>query len=126
MPRLSAVLSDEELCDLKVTDLAKVRRARARMKPAEEVLLLAETFKALGDPTRIRLVHALAAQELCVCDLAAAVGVSQSAASHSLRILRQLRLVRSRREHKTTFYRLDDAHIERLLADGFEHVEERV
>lgn len=126
MTRRSRVLTDEELCDLKVTDLAKVRRARTRMKPAEEVILLAETFKALGDPTRIRLVHALADQELCVCDLAASVGVSQSAASHSLRILRQLRLVRSRREHKTAYYRLDDAHIERLLADGFEHVEERV
>lgn len=127
MPRSpSPIVTDEELCDLKVTDLAKVRRARARMKPPEEVLLLAETFKALGDPTRIRLAQALAEQELCVCDLAAVVGVSQSAVSHSLRILRQLRLVQSRREQKTAYYRLDDEHIERLLADGFEHVEERV
>lgn len=123
---LSPELTDEELCELKVTDLEKVRRARSTMKPAEEVFLLAETFRALGDPTRIRIVHALARQELCVCDLAAAVGMSQSAVSHSLRILRQLRLVKSRREQKTTWYQLDDEHIERLLADGFEHVGERL
>lgn len=126
MPRPKAVLTDEELCELKVTDLAKVRRARAAMKPAEVVLLLGETFRALGDPNRLRLVHTLAQQELCVCDLAAAVGMSQSAVSHSLRILRQLRLIRSRKESKTIYYRLDDEHIERLLADGFEHVEERL
>ncbi len=127
MPKtLSPVLTDDELCELKVTDLEKVRRARAEMKPAEVVLLLAETFRALGDPNRLRLVHALSRQELCVCDLAAAVGMSQSAVSHSLRILRQLRLVQSRRESKTTYYRLDDEHIARLAADGFAHVEERV
>jgi ArsR family transcriptional regulator len=64
--------------------------------------------------------------ELCVCDLAAALGMSQSAVSHSLRVLRQLRLVRSRKDGKTTYYRLDDEHIGRLLADGFEHVEEQL
>ncbi len=127
MPKtLPPVLTDDELCELKVTDLEKVRRARAEMKPAEVVLLLAETFRALGDPNRLRLVYALSRQELCVCDLAAAVGMSQSAVSHSLRILRQLRLVQSRRESKTTYYRLDDEHIARLAADGFAHVEERV
>lgn len=117
---------DDGLYEVKVTDLAKVRRAREEMKPAEVVILLAETFRALGDPNRLRLVGALARQELCVCDLAATLGMSQSAVSHSLRVLRQLRLVRSRKQRKTIYYRLDDRHIERLLADGFEHVEERV
>ncbi len=117
---------NDDLCEVKVTDLAKVRRAQEEMKPAEVVILLAETFRALGDPNRLRLVGMLAAQELCVCDLAAALGMSQSAVSHSLRVLRQLRLVRSRKASKTIYYRLDDQHIERLLADGFEHVEERV
>lgn len=116
----------DDLCEVKVTDLEKVRRARSEMKPAEAVLLLAETFRALGDPNRLRLVHALGQAELCVCDLAAALGMSQSAVSHSLRVLRQLRLVRSRKEGKTIFYRLDDEHIGRLLADGFEHVEEQL
>jgi DNA-binding transcriptional ArsR family regulator len=113
-------------CEVKVTDLEKVRRTRAEMKPAEAVLLLAETFRALGDPNRLRLVHALSRAELCVCDLAAALGMSQSAVSHSLRVLRQLRLVRSRKDGKTIYYRLDDQHIGRLLADGFEHVEEQL
>lgn len=115
-----------DACEIKVTDLAKVRRARRHMKPPEAVLLLAETFRSLGDPNRLRMVHALAREELCVCDLAAALGMSQSAVSHSLRVLRQLRLVRSRKDGKSTWYRLDDDHIARLLTDGFEHVEEQL
>lgn len=117
---------DDDLCEVKVTDLDRVRRARREMKSAEAVILLAETFRAMGDPNRLRLAHALSREEMCVCDLAAALGMSQSAVSHSLRSLRQLRLVQSRKEAKTTYYRLDDQHIERLLADGFEHVEERL
>lgn len=116
----------DDLCEVKVTDLARVRRVRREMRSPEAVLLLADTFRALGDPNRLRIVHAIARQELCVCDLAAAVGMSQSAVSHSLRTLRQRRLVRSRKESKTIYYRLDDGHIARLLADGFEHVEERL
>jgi DNA-binding transcriptional ArsR family regulator len=123
-PKAEALL--DWSCEVKVTDLEKVRRTRAEMKPAEAVLLLAETFRALGDPNRLRLVHALSRAELCVCDLAAALGMSQSAVSHSLRVLRQLRLVRSRKDGKTIYYRLDDQHIGRLLADGFEHVEEQL
>lgn len=101
-------------------------QVRRRLKPPAAVLLLAETFRTLGDPSRLRIVHALGLQELCVCDIAAAVGMSQSAVSHSIRALRQLRLVRSRKDGKTTYYRLDDDHIGRLLADGFEHVEEQL
>ena len=85
---------------------------------------MAETFRALGDPTRLRLVAALAAEELCVCDLATLLGVSQSAVSHSLRTLRDLRLVRYRKAGKIAYYTLDDAHIATLLAQGFRHVEE--
>jgi DNA-binding transcriptional ArsR family regulator len=126
MAALSATPLADDFCEVKVTDLEKVRRTRAEMKSAEAVLLLAETFRSLGDPNRLRLVHALHRAELCVCDLAAALGMSQSAVSHSLRVLRQLRLVRSRKDGKTTYYRLDDEHIGRLLADGFEHVEEQL
>jgi len=126
MPQPAAGDSNLDFCDVKITDLARVRRARADMKPAGAVHHLADVFRALGDPNRLRLVHALAWQELCVCDLAATLGMSQSAVSHSLRALRQLRLVRSRREAKSTYYRLDDSHIERILSDGFAHVEERV
>lgn len=114
-----------DLLEPRVLDAAAVERTQRDMKPAEAVLLLAETFRALGDPNRLRIVHALSRRELCVADIAAALDMSQSAVSHSLRVLRQLRLVASRKEGKTIYYRLDDAHIERLLADGFEHVEEQ-
>lgn len=101
-----------------------IERVQAEMKPAEAVLLLSETFRALGDPNRLRIAHALARQELCVADIAAALAMSPSAVSHSLRVLRQLRLVAGRKDGKTMFYRLDDDHIARLLSDGFTHVEE--
>ena len=83
---------------------------------------LAETFKALSDPTRVRVVSLLAQAELCVCDLAAALGVSQSAMSHQLRTLRDLHLVRRRREGRQVFYTLDDDHVADLFQRGLEHV----
>jgi DNA-binding transcriptional ArsR family regulator len=83
---------------------------------------LAETFGALSDPTRVRIVSLLADAELCVCDLAAALGMSQSATSHQLRTLRNLRLVRRRREGRHIFYTLDDEHIVDLFRRGLAHV----
>lgn len=114
-----------DLLETRILDAVGVARVQREMKPAEAVLMLAETFRALGDPNRLRIVHALSHQELCVADIAGALDMSQSAVSHSLRVLRQLRLVAIRKDGKTIYYRLDDAHIERLLADGFEHVEEQ-
>lgn len=83
---------------------------------------LAETFKALSDPTRVRIVSLLADAELCVCDLAAALGMSQSAVSHQLRTLRDLQLVRRRREGRQIFYALDDDHVADLFRRGLDHV----
>ena len=83
---------------------------------------LAETFKALGDPTRVRIVSLLVEAELCVCDVAAALGMSQSAVSHQLRTLRDLRLVRWRREGRQIFYTLDDDHVADLFRRGLDHV----
>jgi ArsR family transcriptional regulator len=83
---------------------------------------LAETFKALSDPTRVRIVSLLADDELCVCDMAAALNMSQSAVSHQLRTLRDLRLVRWRREGRQIFYALDDDHVADLFRRGLEHV----
>ena len=85
---------------------------------------LAATFAVLGDPTRVRLLDALAQRELCVCDLAALVGITESAVSHQLRLLRTLRLVRSRRAGRMVFYALDDDHIRTLLQQGRTHIEE--
>jgi ArsR family transcriptional regulator len=89
------------------------------------VVALAETFKVLGDATRVRILDALSRSELCVCDIAQLLGLSESAVSHQLRLLRGMRLVRARRDGRMVFYTLDDQHIVRLFEQGMEHVEER-
>lgn len=88
----------------------------------EKAAALAETFRVLGDPTRVRIVHALSLSELCTSDLATVVGMSESAVSHQLRTLRQLHVVRSRRDGKLVFYQLEDEHIRSLFEQGLEHV----
>lgn len=110
--------------DVLHADPARLETVRAALPGATIVVALAETFKALGDPTRMRLLVALSRLELCVGDLAALLRLSESAVSHQLRLLRSLRIVRTRREGRLVFYRLDDHHIARLLAQGLEHVEE--
>lgn len=87
----------------------------------DEARRVAETFQVLGDPTRVRMVHALSSSELCTSELASLLEMSESAVSHQLRTLRQLRVVRSRREGKLVIYSLDDDHIRRLFAQGLEH-----
>lgn len=94
------------------------------MAPLAAIGALADTFKVLGDATRLRIVAALADTELCVCDLALALGVSSSVVSHSLRALRHMRLVRYRKVGKIAYYALDDAHIAALLHEGLRHVQE--
>ncbi len=86
--------------------------------------LLAETFKTLGDTSRVQIVWAVSHGELCVSDVAKLLGMSQSSVSHHLQRLRSLKLVKVRREHRTIFYSLDDKHIENLLDEGIEHVED--
>ena len=111
-------------CEIQFVDAEKVERVRTEMRSDEAVSLLADTFKILGDPTRVRIAFALSKEELCVCDIANLLGVSQSAVSHSLRTLRQMKLVRFRRAGKIAYYTLDDEHIANLLGEGFRHVEE--
>ena len=100
----------------------RVQAAKGRLVDDTTVASLADTFRALSDPTRLRLVSLLAGDELCVCDLAAALGMSQSAISHQLRTLRDMRLVRWRREGRQIFSALDDDHVVDLLQRGLEHV----
>lgn len=96
-----------------------------QLLPDDEVLYdLAELFKIFGDSTRIRLLYALLESELCVCDLALVLGLSQSAVSHQLRVLKGSKLVRFRREGKTVFYSLADSHVLSILNQGMEHIEE--
>lgn len=115
-----------DTCEFEYVDERKVMRVRKAMKSGEAIGLLAETFRLLGDPTRIKIVFALSREELCVCDLAKLLGAAESTVSHSLRSLRQMKLVRFRKEGKIAYYSLDDEHIGNLLDEGFRHVEELV
>jgi ArsR family transcriptional regulator len=114
----------DDVCDLVQIDLARVKAIRAALVGPDGVQGLAETFSALGDPTRVRILDALSHGELCVCDLAAVLGLSQSAVSHQLRLLRGLRLVRPRRDGRVVFYALDDQHIMSIFRQTLQHVQE--
>lgn len=93
--------------------------------PADEVLYgVAELFKVFGDVTRIRILFLLLENEMCVCDIALILNMQQSAISHQLRVLKQARLVKYRREGKTVFYSLADSHVKTMLSQGIEHVTE--
>lgn len=113
-----------DTCEVYIIDEGAVRRAREEMAGEATVEALAATFKILGDPTRLRIVMALQHAELCVCALSSLLGVTPSAVSHQLRLLRQHRLVKFRREGKMAYYSLDDDHIVSLLAEGLRHVQE--
>jgi DNA-binding transcriptional ArsR family regulator len=114
----------DEVCDLIQIDLARVRKIRAALVAPAAVEGLADTFSALGDPTRVRILDALSHGELCVCDLAAVLRLSQSAVSHQLRLLKGQRLVRPRRDGRMVFYALDDQHIMSIFRQTLDHVEE--
>ena len=103
-------------------DVASVRAARTAMPNDRLVRALAETFGALSDPTRVRIISALTGQELCVFDLARMLGLSGSAISHQLRLLRGQRLVKYRKEGKVAYYSLDDEHIQNLMEECIKHV----
>jgi len=120
------MFKDNEVCDLVQIDLTRVRKIRAALVQPDAVQGLADTFSALGDPTRVRILDALSHGELCVCDLAAVLRLSQSAVSHQLRLLRGMRLVRPRREGRVVFYELDDQHIMSIFKQTLQHVEEQV
>ena len=100
-------------------------RLVSRNLPDDETLYdLADFFKVLGDTTRIKILHALFIAEMCVCDIASLLSVSRSAVSHQLRTLRQANIVRSRKEGKTVYYRLSDAHVEEIVHQGLVHTAE--
>ncbi len=117
-------MAETDLCDVQLVDQDAVQAAFADQADDDEITYLADTFQVLANPTRLRLVEALSQRELCVCDLAAVTGVSQSAVSHHLRQLRQLRIVRYRKAGRMAYYRLDDDHVATLLQTGIDHVRE--
>lgn len=96
-----------------------------KVMPDEQQLLeLSEFFKVFGDSTRIKILYVLSQSEMCVCDIAKLLQMGQSAISHQLRVLKQMRLVKFRRDGKTVFYSLSDGHIQTILAQGMEHISE--
>ena len=117
-------ISDVEHCDEIHRHASVVLKTQRQMPDEDELYDLAELFKVFGDSTRIRILFALFEQEMCVCDIAESLEMTQSAISHQLRILKQAALVKSRREGKTIFYMLSDDHIISILSQGLEHIEE--
>ena len=115
---------EENGCHARVVHLDRVNRARNEAIGESELERLAFTFKVLGDPTRLKIFVALSGGEMCVCDLAAYLGLSESAVSHQLRRMREQALVKPRREGQVLYYALDDGHVAELLRLGFEHVRE--
>jgi ArsR family transcriptional regulator, lead/cadmium/zinc/bismuth-responsive transcriptional repressor len=111
-------------CDVPHLDQDDAAARGARLLSAATVQEIAATFGVLGDPTRVRILDALSAGELCVCDIATLAGISESAVSHQLRLLRGMRLVRARRAGRQVFYTLDDQHIVELLRLAVTHVQE--
>jgi ArsR family transcriptional regulator, lead/cadmium/zinc/bismuth-responsive transcriptional repressor len=116
--------SDQEACEAPHLDAGGTAARRQLLMSVRAVHALAETFRVLGDPTRVRILDALSRSELCVGDLALQLGVTESAVSHQLRLLRNIRIVRSRREGRMIFYALDDKHVLALFRQGLRHVQE--
>ena len=124
MGSAKAKLIEEDGCQVRVVHLERVEQARRESIPVRELERLSLTYSVLGDPNRLKIVMALRNVEMCVCDLAAFTGLSESAVSHQLRRLKDLALVKKRRAGQIIYYSLDDAHVVQLLDLGLEHVRE--
>lgn len=114
----------EEICEVNVIHQEKVDNVKKIMPKDDLIYDLAEFFKVFADSTRMKIIYALMENELCVCDIAAIVGTTQSAISHQLRILKQAKLVKYKKEGKVVYYSLDDEHISEIVKKGREHIEE--
>jgi len=113
-----------EKCDCNIIHDDIVNSVKESMPDEEDLYDLADAFKVFGDTTRIKILYALSASEMCVCDIAALLNMTQSAISHQLRILKQARLVKNRKDGKIVYYSLDDGHIKQIFDLGLIHVRE--
>ncbi|HPJ94758.1 MAG TPA: metalloregulator ArsR/SmtB family transcription factor [Deltaproteobacteria bacterium] len=113
-----------EVCQVRMVHQDRVDKARSEALERKELEALSRFFKALGDPTRLAIAMALQTGEMCVCDLAAFTGISESAVSHQLRHMKDLALVKSRRDAQILYYSLDDNHIAELIQTGLDHIRE--
>ena len=115
-------MTENEFCSCEIIHQDTVREVAAGLCARDEYVALASLFKLFGDGTRVKILHALELHEMCVCDLAALLGVTKSAVSHQLRVLKQSKLVKFRREGKTIFYSLADDHVRTIIGMGMEHL----
>lgn len=115
--------NNKATCEINYIDKKKTSSVKKKMKSEEAMQRLSETFKVLGDTTRTKIIFALSQEELCVCDIANLLNATKSAVSHQLRILRNMKLVKYRKDGKMAFYSLDDDHIKNLFDEGLRHVE---
>ena len=113
-----------EACEYIHVHPERIEKVREKMPPEETLYDLAELYKVFGDSTRIKILYVLFEEEVCVCDLAQCLNMTVSAISHQLRILKQMGLVKNRRDGKTIFYSLADSHIVTILSQGLDHIEE--
>jgi ArsR family transcriptional regulator, lead/cadmium/zinc/bismuth-responsive transcriptional repressor len=125
--KIDQIREPEQLdsCAEQIVHVDAVRCTRASMPEALDIGAMSALFAAIGDPTRLKIVAALSQNELCVCDIAASLGISQSAISHQLRTLRELGLVRARRDGRLSYYALDDEHVSTLYSQALDHIRHR-
>ena len=114
-----------EFCEACDVHEDKVKQVAGKMPPEDEMADMAELFKVFGDSTRIKILYILSETELCVCDIAQLLGMTQPAISYQLKVLKQAKLVKNRREGKTVFYALADEHVETIIGMAKEHLEEQ-
>lgn len=117
-------MEKQPVCDCEVIHSDVVKGVREKMAVRDEYIDLAALFKLFGDGTRVQILHALEQSEMCVCDIAALLGLTKSAVSHQLKALRLANLVKFRREAQTVYYSLADSHVKEILDKGFEHLRE--
>ena len=118
------IVREGETCEVRCVNPEKVRRIAKLFPKSETLMELSDQFQLLSDPNRIKILFALSTEEVCVCDLSALLGMSDSAVSHQLRLLRALRLVKSRRDGRVIYYWLSDDHVRKLLEMCLEHEKE--
>ena len=119
-----ALAAEAECCESFQVHSDMVEAVRCHMPEDELLDSISDTFKVFGDKTRIKILYVLHTCELCVCDIAQLLDMNQSAISHQLRVLKQMKLVKNRREGKTVYYSLADGHIQNIISQGMEHIME--
>ncbi len=117
-------MNRKDVCEIEYVNKRAVQKVKSKMLDDKIIIKIANTSKILGDPTRVKILFALSQKELCVCDLASLLGMTQSAISHQLRLLRNTNLVRFRKEGKIVYYSLADEHVIKLIEIGVKHAKE--